>query len=259
MGKGLRSTVIFITALLLTGIATGPVRAADGGLLSGQGDSAVSPSPQGGPAQSPKPQPDADRALEIAPAPPWLGGPAQSLAPALPPPRAERDTGRRPKPSPAAAPAAKAAAPTNPSLPYVGLTVQAGVIEKDGQKMPGLLVMEVEPQSPAARAGIRGAVAPGTTGATIATATSLLAPFDQAIGPLVKRSDIFGRSGDLIVAVDGHRVVNQQELFAYLTGVRPGEIIYLDVVRELSNGRQTTLTIPVVTRRPGSRPGSARR
>ncbi|HJW08784.1 MAG TPA: trypsin-like peptidase domain-containing protein [Holophagaceae bacterium] len=77
----------------------------------------------------------------------------------------------------------------------------------------GVIVGEVEPGSPAAKAGLKGVV---TDGARI---TAL---------------------GDIIVAVDGRRLSNSGEMFAFLEQAEPKDRVLLDVVRD---GKVERLTV----------------
>ena len=70
-----------------------------------------------------------------------------------------------------------------------------------------------------------------TIGASGATAGELLGPLDAALKPLLAKSGQLGEDGDLIVAIDDHRVTSDSDLPDHLGRLHPGDIIYLSVLR----------------------------
>jgi hypothetical protein len=111
-----------------------------------------------------------------------------------------------------------------------------------GEDATGLLVVGVIPGSPAAKAGLH-AFSDTTrnvlTGAAVAglmffPPAALLVPVIQAV-PL-------GESYDLIIAVDGWRVMNYIEFADRLHDLQPGEIVYLSVIR---NGQRQQIPVQV--------------
>jgi S1-C subfamily serine protease len=63
--------------------------------------------------------------------------------------------------------------------------------------------------------------------------------------PILKKTGQLGHAGDLIVAIDDRRVVEEQDLETALANSRPGDTIYLTVVRLSSDGAHKTIKIPV--------------
>ena len=81
----------------------------------------------------------------------------------------------------------------------------------------GVLVESVVPNSPAARAGLRG----GTTSATIAGMPYML-------------------GGDVITAVDGNSIVQFTDLSDAITNKKPGQTVTLSILRD---GKQLTVNV----------------
>jgi hypothetical protein len=137
------------------------------------------------------------------------------------------------------------------SLPYLGLTVQR--IEshsKPGINIEGLEIVSVDHGSPAETAGLKGRTAMTDIGASAATAATLMAPLDIALMPLLKKTGQLGNSGDIIVAIDDRRVSSETDLQTALANTKPGDTIYLTVVRmEAADGRRT-LKLPVKLGKP---------
>ncbi len=133
-----------------------------------------------------------------------------------------------------------------PALPYLGISVQR--IESHstpGRDVEGLEIVSVDPNSPAARAGLKGRSGMTRLGASGATAGALMAPLDIALMPLLKKTGQLGQTGDLIVAIDDRRVVGETDLETALGESKPDDTIYLTVVRLANNGARETIKIPV--------------
>jgi hypothetical protein len=133
-----------------------------------------------------------------------------------------------------------------PALPYLGVAVQQ--IESHttrGHSIDGLEIVNVDPGSPAERAGLRGRGSMSTLGASGATAGALIAPLDIALMPLLKKSGQLGRTGDLIIAIDDRRVVGEADLETALGDSKPGDTIYLTIMRLADNGAHKTIKVPV--------------
>jgi PDZ domain len=140
----------------------------------------------------------------------------------------------------------------NPKRPYLGIAARFIIAKPQaGQKIPGLEIVSVDPNSPAARAGLRGRTAPTSLGATAETAGNLLMPLGLGLLPLLERSGQLGHTGDLIVAIDDHRVKSETDLANELDTLKPGDTIYLTVLRNLENGKRETLKAAVKLGKPG--------
>jgi PDZ domain len=161
------------------------------------------------------------------------GGPEQSAP--------EPDLGSDNAPLPADLPAPE----NNGPRPYLGITVLYTVSTRDGQHVNGLEVMDVDANSPASRAGLKGRTPMTTIGASGATAGELLGPLDAALRPLLAKSGQLGEDGDLIVAIDDHRVTGDSDLPDHLARLHPGDIIYLTVLRQQRGGSYKTVKLPV--------------
>ncbi|HXZ88910.1 MAG TPA: PDZ domain-containing protein [Candidatus Binataceae bacterium] len=101
-----------------------------------------------------------------------------------------------------------------------------------GHIAEGLLIVDVTQNSPAARAGLhpfRRTVSDVLKGVMVAGA--LFFPPAVILVPVMDQVHI-GESSDLIIAVDGARVVDYMQFADRMRDVRPGEIVYLSVVRD---------------------------
>jgi PDZ domain len=125
--------------------------------------------------------------------------------------------------------------------PYLGVRVQYASQCYLGKEEQGLLVTEVDPGSPAEQAGVHSQ--PRTNGlrATAATAAAILGPLGLVADKLLEQP-----GGDLIVAVDDKRVRSQMDLDDAIAKLRPGDTMYLTVIRPLdTHGNHRTLKIKV--------------
>jgi PDZ domain len=111
-----------------------------------------------------------------------------------------------------------------------------------GGEMDGLLVTDVRSGSPAALAGLHSyhhathdvLIAVTMVGSVVVAPAVLLAPVIDYVG--------VGESYDMIVGVDGVRVANFLDFADRIRDVRPGEIVYLSIVR---NGKLVQLRMPI--------------
>jgi PDZ domain len=140
-------------------------------------------------------------------------------------------------------------------LPYLGISVQR--IESHstpGRAIDGLEIVNVDPNSPAERAGLKGRGGMTRLGASGATAGALMAPLDIALMPLLTKTGQLGQPGDLIVAIDDRRVAGEVDLETALGHSKPGDTVYLTVVRPASRGAPKTIKIPVKLGNPAPGP-----
>ncbi|MGH7913262.1 MAG: PDZ domain-containing protein [Candidatus Binataceae bacterium] len=176
--------------------------------------------------------------------PPTASSPAQPGAEAPRGPQKnepEPDIGSDNAPLPADLPAPE----NNGPRPYLGISVLYTVSIRDGQQVSGLEVMDVDADSPASRAGMKARTPMTTIGASGATAGELLGPLDAALRPLLAKSGQLGEDGDLIVAIDDHRVTSDSDLPDHLARLHPGDIIYLTVLRQQRGGSYKAVKLPV--------------
>jgi hypothetical protein len=138
-------------------------------------------------------------------------------------------------------------------LPYLGLSVQY-IVANDvpGKTVRGLEVVGVDPNSPAETAGVRARGPLTKLGASGATAGALMPPLDLVLMPLLKKAGKLGADGDLIIAIDDTRVESENDLKMALETSRPGDLLYLTVVRPHLDGLHETLKLPVKLGQPRS-------
>jgi len=192
------------------------------------------------PAASPPLPPNAQ-----APRAPQQNAPQQNAPEQSSP---EADIGSDNAPLPADLPAPE----NNGPRPYLGISVLYTVSMRDGQQVTGLEVMDVDADSPASRAGLKARTPMTTIGASGATAGELLGPLDAALRPLLAKSGQLGEDGDLIVAIDDHRVASDSDLPDHLSRLHPGDIIYLTVLRQQRGGSFKAVKLPVTLGFPKS-------
>ena len=128
--------------------------------------------------------------------------------------------------------------------PYLGVTVNYTTKCFLGGEEQGLEVLTVDPNSPAAVAGLHprtGMNAVGAAGTTLGAMSGLAV----VLTPLLARSGALGVDGDLIVAVDDKRVRNESDLEEELDRLKPGDTMYLTVIRPLPDHQHTTMKIAV--------------
>ena len=123
--------------------------------------------------------------------------------------------------------------------PYLGLSVKYATQCYLGMEEHGLEVVGVDPNSPAAQAGLKATTGPSAVGAAGATASSMLGPLNLLVMPLLSKGGSLGQGGDLIVAVDDRRVRSQGDLDAAMARLRPGDTMYLTVIRPDGRAHKT--------------------
>jgi hypothetical protein len=130
--------------------------------------------------------------------------------------------------------------------PYLGLSVQYILTHDPPWKIvQGLEVVSVDDGSPAAQAGLKGRGEMTSVGETGTTASNLMAPLNLIVMPLLAKSGSLGSSGDLIVAIDDKRIDKADALREALDSDKPGDIIYLTIVRAVSGNQKNTIKLPV--------------
>ena len=133
--------------------------------------------------------------------------------------------------------------PDDGRRPYIGVELEYTTQCFLGMEEYGFEVLSIAPDSPAARAGLE-ARKPSTALGDLETFGSVIAfPLALFTVPRLRRSGALGMPGDLIVAVDDHRVRTQQELMHALDPLRAGDTTYFTVIRAFPGGGHRTLRI----------------
>jgi PDZ domain len=115
---------------------------------------------------------------------------------------------------------------------------------KSGEYVDGLLIVDVQAGSPAAKAGLQPPIEGKVrTAAEIATLAAGMVFPPAMVGAAVISSAQFDQSYDMIIGVDGDRITNIPDFEDHLCMVQPGEIVYLNIVRN-GKRRQVPVTIP---------------
>ena len=123
--------------------------------------------------------------------------------------------------------------------PYLGITVQYVSKCYNGGEQHGLEVLTIDPNSPAARAGLQARSGMTAVGAAVSTLSGIL-PFGAALSSkALGTSGAMGQGGDLIVAVDDKRVRDQSDLESAMAQLKPGDTMYLTVIRANGTDERT--------------------
>ncbi len=123
--------------------------------------------------------------------------------------------------------------------PYLGITVQYATKCYLGGEEHGLEVLTIDPNSPAAQAGLRARSGMSAIGAAVSTLSGILPGGSILAGKALQSSGAMGYEGDLIVAVDDKRVRDQSDLETAMSRLKPGDTMYLTVIRPQGNSHQT--------------------
>jgi len=161
-------------------------------------------------------------ASSIAPAPPAqpVTAPGQSASYQM-----DQDTGG---PAPQGA---QEYMDANEQISVYGIEMRVDT-RKAEREVQGLLVIDIDPGSPGASAGLhpfRERTRDVLNGVGMLAAMAF--PPAMVIVPIVESVPLH-ESYDLIIGVDGTRVANFADLWEQMRMVRPGEIVYLNVLRD---------------------------
>lgn len=115
--------------------------------------------------------------------------------------------------------------------PYLGITVQYVTKCYQGGEEHGLEVLTIDPNSPAAQAGLQARSGMTAIGAAVSTLTGILPGGSILASKALATSGAMGQGGDLIVAVDDKRVRDQSDLETAMSRLKPGDTMYLTVIR----------------------------
>jgi S1-C subfamily serine protease len=203
-------------------------------VLAQQSPSWQGPHPQQHPAPAPSAQEPRPPAIPQASPPPSTQNEGEAHPQVMEMPTAQTP----PAPAPQSdlstqQPAAAARATSRSTKPaYLGV---AGQTVQSCRYPAGVRITRVIEGSPAQQAGLKGE---GTLSWQEAmTGVLAMTPLAPLVLPLITESE-HGGSGDLILAVDGKRIHNREELEQEMKGFRPGDTVYFSVLREESGVHQ---------------------
>ena len=131
------------------------------------------------------------------------------------------------------------------SPPCLGAVLEYTTKCYRGMEEHGLEVVSVDPNSGAARAGLHGQTRATALGLAGGIGGVLLGPLELMVLPLLEHSGALGTGGDLVLAVDDIRVRDINEFRKAVRALRPGDSVYLTVIRPLRSGAHQTLRIKV--------------
>lgn len=233
-----------VLALVAIGSAVAVARAQSA--PDGPGAIAAQPGNAAPPAEM-RGQPGSDRTLEIAPQEGSLSRAPGLSTEEIPGAKAYRPADRSASVDRNYNPGGNDAGSRKPGkLPSLGINVKWTTKCYLGKEEHGLEVINVDPNSPAAKAGVQGATGSTALGAAGATAGALLGPLELVVVPLLNTTGQLGQSGDLIVAVDDHRVRSELDLEDELAKLKPGDTMYLTVLRPIpGSANHRTLKIQI--------------
>jgi hypothetical protein len=115
--------------------------------------------------------------------------------------------------------------------PYLGITVQYVTKCYMGGEEHGLEVLTVDPNSPASQAGLQARAGVTAIGAAVSTLSAIIPGGAILADKALATSGAMGQGGDLIVAVDDKRVRDQSDLETAMSRLKPGDTMYLTVIR----------------------------
>jgi hypothetical protein len=131
------------------------------------------------------------------------------------------------------------------SPPCLGAALEYTTKCYRGMEEHGLEVVSVDPSSGAARAGLHGQARATALGIAGGIGGLLLGPLELMVLPLLERSGALGTGGDLVLAVDDIRVRDVNEFRKAMRALKPGDSVYLTVIRPLRGRGHQTMRIRV--------------
>ncbi|HSY78578.1 MAG TPA: PDZ domain-containing protein [Verrucomicrobiae bacterium] len=132
--------------------------------------------------------------------------------------------------------------------PYLGITVQYTTMCYLGGEEQGLEVLTIDPNSPASQAGLQARSGLTAVGAALTTLSGILPGGSILATKALGSTGAEGQGGDLIVAIDDKRVRDQSDLQSAMSRLKPGDTMYLTVIRPQGSGDRvphTTIKIAV--------------
>jgi hypothetical protein len=127
--------------------------------------------------------------------------------------------------------------------PYLGMDLEYTTQCYLGMEEHGFEVVDIYPNSPAARAGLVARTGSTPAGDLGALGSVLLLPVAPIVFPLLRKSGALGTGGDLIIAFDDVRVRTLEEIHYALGHLKPGDTTYITVIRPLAGGYHRTMRI----------------
>jgi hypothetical protein len=115
--------------------------------------------------------------------------------------------------------------------PYLGITVQYVSKCYRGGEEHGLEVLTIDPNSPASQAGLQPRSGMTAVGAALSTLSGIVPGGSILANKALETSGAMGQGGDLIVAIDDKRVRDQSDLDAAMARLKPGDTMYMTVIR----------------------------
>ena len=113
---------------------------------------------------------------------------------------------------------------------------------KSGEEASGLLILKVQKDSPAGKAGLHAYKrAAHNVIEGVAIGAALMFPPAILAIPLIDYTEV-GESYDMIIGIDGSRVTNFVDFEDRMRNVQAGELVYFSIVR---NGRRMQIAVPV--------------
>jgi hypothetical protein len=130
------------------------------------------------------------------------------------------------------------------SLFGMDLRIERRKAEKEIQ---GLLIVDLAPGSPGATAGLHPYRQPTRDFLNgVGMLAAMAFPPAVAVVPIVESVPL-GEAYDLIIGVDGSRVTNFIDFYFCMRDVQPGEVVYLNVLR---NGRRVQVPVQITSAVP---------
>ena len=118
---------------------------------------------------------------------------------------------------------------------------------KSGEYANGLLIVDVQAGSPAAKAGLQPPIeGKAREVAEMATLAAGMVFPPVIVGVAIISSTQLDWSYDMIIGIDGDRIKNMLDFEDHMRAVQPGEIIYLNIVRN-GTRQQVPVYVPADT------------
>ena len=113
-----------------------------------------------------------------------------------------------------------------------------------GAEEHGMEVTSIDRNSPAEQARLKATGNKGGMIAAAETASAFLGPLQLLTNHYMEKAALADR-GDLIMAVDDQRIRSEADFNDAMAKARPGDTIYLTVIRPLPGGNHSTMKIAV--------------